>query len=200
MLETIFSIAFFLFDGNIIDTKLKHHKYEKEDYKKIFKLKNKESVNAYCVKHSEIENVKKVKHYQAGGGQEIRYKITKSIEKEVKTQYWDNGKVLSQIHYLNGMRDGSCRHWYKNGQLMNEGFYKNGKMTGIWMSYYENGQLESQGTYKYTESGVYSRKYGVWKYYYDNGQLQSESIIKDGVEELKFYDEEGNLLPKEEGC
>ena len=38
------------------------------------------------------------------------------------------------------------------------------------------------------------------KHYYDNGQLQRESIIKDGVEKLKFYDKEGNLLPKEEGC
>ena len=53
---------------------------------------------------------------------------------------------------------------------MNEGFYKNGKMTGSFMSYYENGQIES------------------------------ESIIKDGVEELKFYDKEGNLLPEGEGC
>ena len=79
---------------------------------------------------------------------------------------------------------------------MNEGFYKNGKMTGSWMSYHENGQIESHGIYTYTESGVYSRKDGVWKYYYDNGQLQSESIIKDGVEELKFYDKEGDLLPE----
>jgi len=47
---------------------------------------------------------------------------------------------------------------------------------------------------------VYSRKDGIWKYYYDNGQIQSESIIKDGVEELKFYDKEGNLLPEGEGC
>ena len=31
-------IGFSLFGGNIIDTKLKHHKYEKEDYKKIFYL------------------------------------------------------------------------------------------------------------------------------------------------------------------
>ena len=83
---------------------------------------------------------------------------------------------------------------------MNEGFYKNGKMTGYWMSYYENGQIQNHGNYKYTESGVYSRKDGVWKYYYDNGQIQSESIIKDGVEELKFYDKEGNLLPEGEGC
>jgi len=91
-------------------------------------------------------------------------------QSEEKNEYWDNGQVLSQIHYLDGKRDGSCRHWYKNGQLMNEGFYKNGKMTGYWMSYYEN------------------------------GQIQSESIIKDGVEELKFYDKEGNLLPEGEGC
>ena len=62
-----------------------------------------------------------------------------------------------------------------------------------------NGQIESHGTYKYTESGAYSRKMGVWKYYYNNGQLESESIIKDGVEELRFYDKDGRLLPAEEG-
>ena len=121
-------------------------------------------------------------------------------QREEKIEYWDNDQVLSQIHYLDGKRDGSCRHWYKNGQLMNEGFYKNGKMIGYWISYYENGQIQNHGNYKYTESGVYSRKDGVWKYYYDNGQIQSESIIKDGVEELKFYDKEGNLLPEGEGC
>ena len=121
-------------------------------------------------------------------------------QNEEKTEYWDNGHVLSQIHYLDGNRDGSCRYWYKNGQLMNEGFYKNGKMIGPWMSYHENGQIKSHGTYKYTESGVYSRKDGNWKYYYDNGQLERESIIKDGVEELKFYDKNGNLTPMGEGC
>ena len=121
-------------------------------------------------------------------------------QSETKIEYWDNGQVLSQIHYLDGKRDGSCRYWYKNGTLMNEGFYKKGKMTGIWMSYHENGKLESHGTYKYTESGVYSRKDGVWKYYYDNGQLQSESIIKDGVEDLKFYDRDGKPLNTEDGC
>ncbi len=83
---------------------------------------------------------------------------------------------------------------------MNEGFYKNGKMTGIWISYHKNGQIKSHGPYKYTASGAYSRKTGVWKYYYDNGQLETESIIKDGVEELKFYDRDGKLLPTQDGC
>ena len=120
-------------------------------------------------------------------------------QNETKLEYYDNGNVLSEIHYLDGKRDGSCRYWYEDRTLFSEGFYKNGKMTGFWISYYNNGQVLSQGTYKYTESGVYSIKDGVWKYYYDNGQLESESIIKDGVEELKFYDKEGNLLPGE-GC
>jgi len=121
-------------------------------------------------------------------------------QNETKLEYYDNGNVLSQIHYLDGKRDGSCRYWYDDGTLMNEGFYKNGKMTGRWMSYFEDGQLESHGTYKYIESGVYSRKDGVWQYYYDNGKLRRESIIKDGIEELKFYDRDGKLLPMGEGC
>ena len=62
MLEILFSMSFTLFGGNIIDTKINHHKYENENYKEIFRLKNKESVNTYCVKYCRSENVKKVKY------------------------------------------------------------------------------------------------------------------------------------------
>ena len=80
MLEIFFSTSFFLFSGNIIDTKLTHHKYEKENYKEIFHLKNNESVNTYCVKHSEVENIKKVKWNRPGGLQETNYKVSKPTE------------------------------------------------------------------------------------------------------------------------
>ena len=80
MLEILFSISFCLFGGNIIDIKLTHHKYEKENYKEIFYLKNNESVNTYCVKHSEFENVKKVKWNRPGGLQETNYKVSKLTE------------------------------------------------------------------------------------------------------------------------
>ncbi len=81
MLEILFSISFSLFGGSIIDTKLKHHKYEKEDYKEIFYLKNKESVNTYCVKHSRLENIQKKKYPNHNGLQETKYKVN-IIEKE----------------------------------------------------------------------------------------------------------------------
>ena len=77
MMEILFSLSLFITDGNIIDTKLKLHKYEKENYKEIFYLKNKKSVNTYCVKHSEVENVKKIKYHHPNDGQKTNYKVTK---------------------------------------------------------------------------------------------------------------------------
>ena len=123
-------------------------------------------------------------------------------QSETKREYYSSGKLLSMIDYTDGVRNGSCKYFWDYGAwaIMSESNYKNGKLIGTSKSYYKNGRLESHGTYKYTESGVYSRKDGVWKYYYDNGQLQRESIIKDGVEELKFYDRDGEILPMEDGC
>ena len=135
-----------------------------------------------------------------GFGQRIIIPVLANVNIQEKVNYWENGQKLSEVQYFDEKRDGSCKYWYKNGQLMSSGLYKNGKMYGPFISYYENGQIQSQGNYNYNESGIYSRKDGVWKYYYENGKIESESIIKNGVEELKFYDKEGNLLPEGEGC
>ena len=74
----LFNISFFFSNGNIVDSKLKHHKFSKENYEKIFYLKNKESVNIYCTKHLEHECVQKLKYQQHnGGGTKNKFKITK---------------------------------------------------------------------------------------------------------------------------
>ena len=135
-----------------------------------------------------------------GLGQSIIIPAFANVNNQEKVNYWENGQKLSEVQYFDEKRYGSCKYWYKNGQLMSSGLYMNGKMYGPFISYYENGQIQSQGNYNYNESGIYSRKDGVWKYYYENGKIESESIIKNGVEELKFYDKEGNLLPEGEGC
>lgn len=80
IIEIFFNLFFFISNGNILDTKLKSHKYAKEDYKEIFYLKNKESIETFCVKHKEFENVKKIRQYVAGGGQETHYKVTSFID------------------------------------------------------------------------------------------------------------------------
>ena len=80
IIEIFFNLFFFITNGNILDTKLKAHKYAKEDYKEIFYLKNKESIETFCVKHKEFENVKKIRQYVAGGGQETHYRVTSFID------------------------------------------------------------------------------------------------------------------------
>ena len=80
LIEIFFNLFFFITNGNILDTKLKAHKYAKEDYKEIFYLKNKDSIETFCIKHKEFENVKKIRQYVAGGGQETHYKVTSFID------------------------------------------------------------------------------------------------------------------------
>ena len=45
MKELIFTLAFFFTNGNIIDTNLKLHKYDKQNFKKIYFSKNKNTIN-----------------------------------------------------------------------------------------------------------------------------------------------------------
>ena len=81
LIGLLFKISFFSTNGNLIDTKLKYHKFNKENYEKIFYLKNKESDTIYCAKHAEFEIVQKIKYNQHnGGGTKNKFRITK-VEK-----------------------------------------------------------------------------------------------------------------------
>ena len=117
-------------------------------------------------------------------------------QNEVKIEYWDNGKVLYQVHYIDGERDGSCRCYFKNGIMMAEGFYVKGKMSGYWHTFYENGQLKQKGKYDHRNKGIYSQKTGKWLEYTADGKLFSESSIILGIENRKFFNNDGTVQSK----
>jgi len=86
ILNTLFNFALFVSGGHLIDTKLSLHHYSDEDYKEIFYLKNKASISKNCLKHSELEDIKKIKSHRntENGGETItNYKVTKNVEKEI---------------------------------------------------------------------------------------------------------------------
>ena len=83
ILETLFSLALFITSGNLIDTKFGLHKYSEQDYKEIFYLKNNKSTSKECIRHSELEDIKKIRRHRPTGGQETLYKVTKNEEKEI---------------------------------------------------------------------------------------------------------------------
>ena len=82
ILKTLFSIALFFTGGHVIDTKLGLHHYSDKDYEEIFYLKNKASISKNCVRHSEHEDIKKMRRSKTDGGSETIYKITKNEEKD----------------------------------------------------------------------------------------------------------------------
>ena len=100
------------------------------------------------------------------------------------------------MHYVDGERDGSCRYYFKNGIMMAEGFYVKGKMSGYWHTFYENGQLKQKGKYDHRNKGIYSQKTGKWLEYTADGKLFSESSIILGIENRKFFNNDGAVESK----
>ena len=87
VLETLFSIALFITGGHVVDSKFGLHHYSDEDYKEIFYLKNKKSISKECIRHSEFEDVKKIRRHRPDGGQETLYKVTKiDVLEKVETK------------------------------------------------------------------------------------------------------------------
>ena len=91
ILNTLFSFALFVSGGHVIDTKLSLHHYSDDDYKEIFYLKNKASISKNCLKHSEVEDIKKIESHrdtENGGETVTNYKVTKNdaLEKVEKKE------------------------------------------------------------------------------------------------------------------
>ena len=91
ILNTLFSFALFVSGGHVIDTKLSLHHYSDDDYKEIYYLKNKASISKNCLKHSEVEDIKKIKSHrdtENGGETVTNYKVTKNdaLEKVEKKE------------------------------------------------------------------------------------------------------------------
>jgi hypothetical protein len=78
IINALFSFSLFVSGGHVIDTKLGLHHYSDEDYKEIFYLKNKKSISKKCIRHSELEDIKKIRRHRSDGVQETLYIVTKN--------------------------------------------------------------------------------------------------------------------------
>ena len=81
IINALFSLSLFVTGGHVIDTKLGLHHYSDQDYKEIFYLKNKKSTSKKCIKHSELEDIKKIRHQRHRNGENVTvtdYIVTKN--------------------------------------------------------------------------------------------------------------------------
>ena len=65
-------------------------------------------------------------------------------EPEVKKDFYDNGKLLSEVHIKNGKEEGLGTWWYESGRKKYKTHYKNGKQEGLTTEWYESGEKKYQ--------------------------------------------------------
>ena len=85
ILNCFLSISLFISGGHMLSSNFKSHHYSDEDYKDIFYLKNHNTVSKYCTKHSELENIKKIRSNNDGVDRTI-YKVVKDVENISSTE------------------------------------------------------------------------------------------------------------------
>mgnify|MGYP006125233721 FL=1 len=85
ILNCFLSISLFISGGHILSSNFKSHHYSGEDYKEISYLKNHDTISKYCTKHSELENIKKIRSNHDGVDRTI-YKVVKDVENISSTE------------------------------------------------------------------------------------------------------------------
>ncbi len=134
----------------------------------------------------------------------------------VKTKYWENGKIMSEIEYSGELQNGTAKWYFQNGNIQMQAKYKDGELDGLFSRWYVNGQKDIISNYikgkkngseiKWSETGVkiseinytddsLNGKYCLW---YKNGNQQLEASYKMGKYNGKwyFYNERGFVISK----
>jgi antitoxin component YwqK of YwqJK toxin-antitoxin module len=85
-----------------------------------------------------------------------------------------DGKILSEVYYINGSREGLFNEWYENGQLKKQYIFINNKKEGLYLKWHKNGVVRSISTY------INDLKNGLYIKFYKNGQLLMRSNYIEG--------------------
>ena len=70
---------------------------------------------------------------------------TRWIRHGLFVAYHENGKVMSEGQYVDGLEDGQWRDFHPDGQPAAEGHYREGKEVGVWRFWKPDG-TEEPGT------------------------------------------------------
>lgn len=137
-------------------------------------------------------------------------------EIRIVREYFDNGRIKSEIEAKGSLRHGITKNYSKTGTLLSEVNFVDNKKEGPSINYYSSGKIHTRLMYKngvkdgesiwYYESGKVFRinpfkngkLNGTQKFYFKNGKIMAEVPYRNGQPGtgLKEYAESGELLKK----
>lgn len=119
----------------------------------------------------------------------IHLSCSKKVDCNIDLNYKDG-----LTYYEGELYTGNCESYFENGNLMNQQSYFEGMDDGIWYFYFENGQLETKGEY------IKNKRVNKWEYFYDSGALKQVSYYKNGLKDSTWvnFSNKGEILWEKE--
>ena len=118
----------------------------------------------------------------------------------IRRQFYSNGRLKTELPYLNNELNGVTRSYYRNGDLESEANMVDGRQKGEYKRYYKSGKLWHLDRLEYESKETFKQKtYKMQGSYYDNnGTLQMEYAAewlkkKQISGYTKFYKKSGEL-------
>ena len=131
--------------------------------------------------------------------------IVSACDDSVQKSYWENGKLKSELRYVDGKLNGECVWYDLNGQRQTQASYVNDTLEGQYLRWHQNGKLAEERWYKrgiqdsicrsYSELGnlasedhfIGGKLNGESKKWYDNGQVFQEGQYVDGMMDGSWF-------------
>jgi antitoxin component YwqK of YwqJK toxin-antitoxin module len=85
--------------------------------------------------------------------------------------------LYEKTEWKEGIKDGLVMRYYDSGKVMMRIFFMNGIMDGEYNVYGPDEKILIQGQYDF------NRRVGTWKYYKENGHIETEVKYINGVAE-----------------
>lgn len=133
----------------------------------------------------------------SGRKSEKKAEVTKPDTTAVKdtgytgvTKYWSKDKLVKEVTFKNGVREGLMKSYYFGGQLYQTFWYENGLKEDSARWYYLEGQLFRTTPYKHDTVD------GIQKQFYRNGKVKAKIGYSKGMRTSFFqeYTPEGKIV------
>jgi hypothetical protein len=131
-----------------------------------------------------------VREYYDNGRIQSEISAVGTLRQGITKNYDRSGNLASEVMYVDNMKHGWATNYYTSGKVHSKIMYREGKKDGDEIWYYESGRIYRVSPY------ANGKRNGLQKAYYENGSLKAEVPYKNGDPGtgLKEYSKEGKMI------
>ena len=89
----------------------------------------------------------------------FKMKNPKPLPNSPQKDYFENGKLASNVFYKNGLKHGHAEYYYENGTLKSHGSYNQNLRSGKWTFFNENGEVLNKIKFKNGQAKISKETY-----------------------------------------